>query len=163
MKERLKKAWKWLRKNVLNKEMFIFVLIAEVIFWSPCIITGIMALLINPWYWGAFGAIIAFWAGPLTPAVPLQFGFAIALKKLWDRLRKKQRVNSTVEGVGHSHEVGGSTPSPATKSRKGKEESAAQADSSKEKGCLGEAEIQDFPFPQGKAETRRRNGKGTEV
>lgn len=29
-----KQIWAWLRKNVLNKEMFVFVLIAEVIFWS---------------------------------------------------------------------------------------------------------------------------------
>lgn len=115
MKEKVKKAWKWLRKNALNKEMFVFVLISEAIFWSPCIITGLMALLINPWYWTVFGAICAFWAGPFTPAVPLQLALAIALKKLWKKLRKKSQGNSSAEGEAHNHEVEGSTPSPATK------------------------------------------------
>ena len=157
MKERLRKTWKWLRKNVFNKEMFVFVLIAEAIFWSPCIATGLMALIINPWYWGAFGAIIAFWAGPLTPAVPLQIGLAIALKKLWEKLRKTQRGNSTVESVGHNHEVEGSTPSPATKTQDGFLPDSAE----------GSCEPCEWSsVKDGKLSNhinRRRNGKGKEV
>lgn len=90
-----KQIWAWLRKNVLNKEMFVFVLIAEVIFWSPCIVTALLAILINPWYWGAFSAICLFWAGPLTPAMPLQFGLAVLLKKIWHKI-KRIKTNKSV-------------------------------------------------------------------
>ena len=91
MKERIKRLWKWLRKTVINKEMILFVLIAEAIFWSPCIVCGVLAVTISPWWWTVFGAICAFWAGPFTPAVPLQIGLAILLKKIFCR-RKKEKT-----------------------------------------------------------------------
>ena len=88
MKEKLKKLWVWLRKHVLNKEMFIYVLIAEVIFWSPCIVTGILGIVVSPEYWGIFGAYIAFWANPLTPAIILQLALAGLLKKIFGKKEK---------------------------------------------------------------------------
>ena len=88
MKNALKRLWQWLRKNVFNKEMFVWVVIAELIFWSPCIVTGLLAVIIDHWWWTAVGAICAFWAGPFTPAVPLQIGLAIALKKLYEKIKK---------------------------------------------------------------------------
>ena len=90
IKAKLRKAWTWLRKNVLNKEMFVFVLISEVIFWSPCIVLGIMAALVNPWYWTIFSSICAFWALPITPAIPLQIALAVALRKAWDKYKEKK-------------------------------------------------------------------------
>lgn len=63
--------------------MLLWVLIAELIFWSPSIVTGILALTINPFFWTVFGGIAVFWAGPFTPAVPLQLGLALLLKKLF--------------------------------------------------------------------------------
>lgn len=89
--QKLKAIWVWLRKNVLNKEMFLFTLVAEVIFWSPCIVVGILAITINPRYWTVFGIICVFWAGPFTPAMPLQFALAVGLKKLWPRLKRKHK------------------------------------------------------------------------
>lgn len=71
--------------------MFLAVLIAEIIFWSPCIVMGILAVCVDPWYWSGFTAIIAFWAGPLTPAVLLQLGLATAIKKLLDKIFKKKK------------------------------------------------------------------------
>lgn len=88
IKERNKKVWRWLRENALNKQMIVYVIIAEVIFWAPCIVTALLAITINPWWWTAFGAICAFWAGPLTPAVPLQIGLAILIKKIVKRKKK---------------------------------------------------------------------------
>lgn len=88
VKERTKKVWQWLRKNALNKQMIVYVLIAEAIFWSPCVVTALLALIVNPWWWTAFGAICAFWAGPFTPAVPLQIGFAVLIKKIVERKKK---------------------------------------------------------------------------
>lgn len=68
--------------------MIIYILIAELIFWSPVIVTAILALLINPWFWTATSAILLFWAGPFTPAVPLQLGLALALKGIVNKIKK---------------------------------------------------------------------------
>ena len=88
VKERTKKVWQRVRKNALNKQMIVYVLIAEAIFWSPCVVTALLALIVNPWWWTAFGAICAFWAGPFTPAVPLQIGLAVLIKKIVERKKK---------------------------------------------------------------------------
>jgi hypothetical protein len=86
----MRRLWKWLRKNAINKEMLFWIIIAELIFWSPCIVTGILAFQ-NPWWWTAFGAICAFWAGPFTPAIPLQLALALVLKKIFVRKRKTDK------------------------------------------------------------------------
>lgn len=91
MRNKLKRFWQWLRKNALNKETFVFFVIAELIFWLPCIVTGLFAVIINPWWWTAFGAICAFWAGPFTPAIPLQLALTVGLKKLWSVLKNKRK------------------------------------------------------------------------
>ena len=88
LKSKLQKLWQWLRKNVINKEMIIYVLIAEAIFWSPVIVTGILAIIVDPWWWTATSAILLFWAGPFTPAVPLQIGLAIAIKGIVHKVKK---------------------------------------------------------------------------
>lgn len=91
MKNKIKKFWQWLRKNVLNKQRFVFIVIAELIFWSPCIVTGLLALIVNPWWWTVFSAIIVFWSGPFTPAMPLQFALAVGLKKLYNFTKNKHK------------------------------------------------------------------------
>ena len=89
MASKLKKVWQWLRANLINKETFVFFLIAEIIFWSPCIVTGLLAVIVDAWWWTAFGAICLFWAGPFTPAVPLQIGLTLLLKKIFNRKKSK--------------------------------------------------------------------------
>lgn len=99
LKERLKNFWSWLRKNVLTKDMILWVIIAELIFWSPVIVTAILALVINPWYWTVTSAIMLFWAGPFTPAVPLQIGLALALKGIYNKIRRKKDERRTDNGT----------------------------------------------------------------
>lgn len=90
-KERIISVWRWLRKNVLNKDMFLSVAIAEIIFWSPCIVTASLAIFSDARWWSAFSSIIIFWSGPLTPAMPLQFALAGAIKKLIGVIKKYDR------------------------------------------------------------------------
>lgn len=90
MKEKLKRLWRWLRKEVLNKQMIVYVIIAELIFWSPVIVCALLSLIVNQWFWTATIAIIAFWAGPFTPAVPLQLGLAILLKKIVEKIKTRR-------------------------------------------------------------------------
>ena len=93
IKNKLISLWRWLRKNVLNKDMFLSVIIAELIFWSPVIVTGLLAIIIDPWWWTACTAIMLFWAGPFTPAVPLQIGLAVLIKKLSSAIKRKIKKN----------------------------------------------------------------------
>lgn len=90
VKKKLKDVWRYLRVNILTKDMILWVIIAELIFWSPVIVTAVLALVINPWYWTVTSAIMLFWAGPFTPAVPLQIGLALALKGIYNKIRRKK-------------------------------------------------------------------------
>ncbi len=89
MKAKIKKAWNWLRKTVINKETFVFFVVAELIFWSPCIVCMVLALIIDARFWACFGAVCLFWAGPFTPAVPLQLALTMLLKKFFSKKFKK--------------------------------------------------------------------------
>lgn len=88
MKKKLSNTWKWLRRNVFNKEMLLWMLIAEAIFWTPVIVGIVLAVTISGWWWTVVSAYIVFWAGPFTPAMPLQFGLALLLKRLFKRRKR---------------------------------------------------------------------------
>lgn len=70
-------------KRILNcflsllKNYSAFIVISEAIFWSPALI---LFILHKP---ALAGAYIAFWAMPVTPAIPLQIGLAVLLQRLW--------------------------------------------------------------------------------
>ncbi len=81
MRKWLKEKWRWLRKNLLNREMLIFTLIGESIFWIPVWIPAVIAIMTrNNWWWTVSGGAIAFWSGPFTPAILLQLGLIFLLK-----------------------------------------------------------------------------------
>ena len=95
MRKKLKETWKWLRQNILTKKMILPTLIAETIFWSPVIVTTLLALIVDVRWWTAVGAICVFWAGPLTPAIPLQLALILFVSKLFKHNRKKQTKKET--------------------------------------------------------------------
>lgn len=86
----LKNWWNWLKTNVFTKDMFLALCISETIFWSPCIITGILAITVNPWWWTAFWSIILFWSGPFTPGFEIQIALAFLIKKIIKKWEKKK-------------------------------------------------------------------------
>jgi hypothetical protein len=90
-KEWLKSVWKWLREHLLNKEMIIPCIIGELVFWSPLIVTGLLAIIISPYYWTLFGAIYSIWVG-LLPAIPIQLAFIFFAKKIIDKFKKKKET-----------------------------------------------------------------------
>ena len=79
----MKRAWKWLRKNLLNKQMIIPGILGELTFWSPLIVLSILAICKDPWFWTAFAAVYAFWV-TLLPAIPIQLFFIFLYKKLFN-------------------------------------------------------------------------------
>ena len=70
-------------------------LIAETLFWIPVWVPAILALVVNPWWWTAVTAVIAFWAGPITPAIALQIGLIAAVERLIIKIqnRKEKKEN----------------------------------------------------------------------
>lgn len=60
--------WTWIRREVLNKRMLWCFILAEVIFWSPCIVGAILGTIVNKWFWTVCTAYIGFWVAPFTPA-----------------------------------------------------------------------------------------------
>lgn len=69
--------------------MLLWFIVAELIFWAPCIVGTLLAIMINPWFWTVCTVYIAFWTLPLTPAIPLQLGLAYGLKKLAEACRRR--------------------------------------------------------------------------
>lgn len=70
LKQWLKKTWKWLRTNLFTKQMILPTVIGELVFWSPLIVIGLLALIISPTYWAVFGAVYFVWI-TLLPAIPI--------------------------------------------------------------------------------------------
>ena len=94
MKEKLRRLWQKLRGEILNKRMFMWLIIAEVVFWAPCIVGVVLGTIVNPWGFTICTVYLAFWALPLTPAIPIQLGLAYGLKKLADFCRKRNRQDN---------------------------------------------------------------------
>ena len=88
IKEKLIKFWAWLRKTVINKDMLLAIILAELIFWLPCIIVVVLAVAVDPMWWAVFGAIILFWCAPFTPGWAIQIGLALIIKRVITRLKK---------------------------------------------------------------------------
>lgn len=95
MKEKFKKLWQWLRREVLNKRMLLWLVIAEAIFWSPCIAGALLGVFFGPWYFTICAVYVAFWTAPFTPAIPLQIGLAYGLKKLAEACKRRRKRHET--------------------------------------------------------------------
>jgi len=81
----LSNAWKTFKKEILDKNNLIYILITELIFWSPVIFAFVMTLF-NNWWWLVISGYIAFWALPIiSPAIPLQIGLFLLVKKILKR------------------------------------------------------------------------------
>lgn len=88
MRDKWKNFKRWFKNEIWQTENIVYFLIAELIFWSPVVFCLIMAIF-NSWWWTGVIAIIGFWAGPFTPAVPLQIGLMFAIKKLFKSRKSK--------------------------------------------------------------------------
>jgi len=62
----------------------------ELTFWSPLIITALLAILVSPNYWAVFASIYAIWVW-LLPAIPIQLLFITIYKYIFISLSKKER------------------------------------------------------------------------
>ena len=90
IKEKITKAKIWLKENVFNKQCILGALIAEVIFWSPVWVTALFGLIFDAWWFTATTAIIAFWAGPFTPAIVIQLAFIAFVNRIINKIRRRK-------------------------------------------------------------------------
>ena len=87
MRDKSRKFWLWLKKEILRKDMIVYILIAEIVFWLPAIFCILMSVFDN-WWWAGFTGYVAFWALPIiSPAIPMQVGLIFLVKKIIRRLR----------------------------------------------------------------------------
>ena len=85
------KVWNYIKYLFKNpKDVLIPVVVAELLFWSPVWVSAIFAFILSPWWWTVVTGVIAFWAGPFTPAIALQVGLIAAFERIWNKIINKK-------------------------------------------------------------------------
>lgn len=77
------------KTTFLTKDMFLSFILAEVIFRIPVWIPALISVLGIYNLRSVVGLVLLFWAGPFTPAIPLQIGFAFIVKKVFTFIKRK--------------------------------------------------------------------------
>ena len=81
--------WKWLRENIFVKDMFIYLLIAAIIFYIPAWGAVVLGVVTGNGYYYAFSAsYVLIWAGPFTPTIPAILAIAVFLKQVVKRVKE---------------------------------------------------------------------------
>jgi hypothetical protein len=82
---------KWLKENIFIKDMFIYIMIAIMIFYIPSWGSFIIAIITrNEYYYAVSIGWIILWAGPFTPTIPIILGIAISIQQITKRIRGKK-------------------------------------------------------------------------
>lgn len=82
---------KWLKENIFVKDMFIYILIAAIIFYIPTWIALIYGFTTGEEYlFGISAAYVLFWAGPFTPTIPVIFAIAVFIKQVVKKVKNKK-------------------------------------------------------------------------
>jgi hypothetical protein len=84
MRNWLRQKWLWLKEKFFTRRMILPVIIGELIFWSPFIVTVPLAI-VYPMMWTVVGAIytVQVW---LLPAIPIQIALILFIAKIFKRL-----------------------------------------------------------------------------
>ena len=92
--------WKWLKENILVKEMFVYILFAAIIFYIPLWLSIFFGITEgNIGLYGVGLAWVAFWAGPFTPTIPIILAIAVFLKQVVKWIGQKKEVEEDDETI----------------------------------------------------------------
>ena len=81
---------KWLKENIFVKDMFIYIIIAAIIFYIPTWVSFIYGLTTgNEYLFGFSAAYVLVWAGPFTPTIPVILAIAVFLKQVVKKISRK--------------------------------------------------------------------------
>lgn len=90
-----KKLWNFAKHN------WVYLIIAEAIFWADLVVIAILALF-NPILWTVFATVFGIQV-TLLPAIPIQLAIAVGIKLVWEKIIKKfRRKNYENEAKKHS-------------------------------------------------------------
>lgn len=82
---------KWLKENIFVKDMFIYLFIATIIFYTPTWVSALYGMITgNNLLYGISTAWVLIWAGPFTPTIPIIFAIALFLKGIVNRITGKK-------------------------------------------------------------------------
>ena len=76
-----KKLWEFTKHN------WLYIIIAEAIFWADLVVIAIMALF-KPMFWAIFATVFGVQV-TLLPAIPIQLAIAVGIKLLWEKIIKR--------------------------------------------------------------------------
>ena len=83
--------WKWIKENIFVKDMFIYILVAGIIFYAPSWVSFIVGMSIhNDILIGFSATYVLIWFGPFTPTIPAIFSIAVMLKQLVKRIKRQE-------------------------------------------------------------------------
>lgn len=86
---------KWLKENIFVKDMFIYIVLAVIIFYIPAWVSVLLGVLNGSTILIGFGsAYVLLWAGPFTPTIPAIFAIAVLLKQLVKSVTKKREEDN---------------------------------------------------------------------
>ena len=81
----------WLKENIFVKDMFIYILVATIIFYIPAWVSLLYGFITgNEYLFGISAAYALIWAGPFTPTIPAIFAIAVFLKQLVKKIKKEE-------------------------------------------------------------------------
>ncbi len=90
LKERLKRFFKWIKKECKDYRTFIILLVVVFVVHTP-IWGGILLYKIFKLKWGLAMAttVSVFWLGPFTPFFPICIAITFGIKKILEKNRRK--------------------------------------------------------------------------
>ncbi len=88
--EKVKAFFRWILDECRDWRTVVLLIAVVVAVYSP-VWVGYLLKLIFGWQWAAVmaTAVLVFWAGPFTPFFPVCVALTLAIKKWWEKRKKK--------------------------------------------------------------------------
>ena len=93
----MKRFMKWMKDNIFVKDMFIYILLAAIVFYIPAWGSLIIGYVLDePVIYAFAPTYVLVWAGPFTPTIPAIFGLAVFFKQVYKRITRRSDEDETV-------------------------------------------------------------------
>ncbi|HBF15792.1 MAG TPA: hypothetical protein DDW30_09000 [Clostridiales bacterium] len=88
--EKVKTFFRWIFDECRDWRTVVLLIAVIAVVYSP-VWGGYLLKLIFGWNWAAVmaTAVLVFWAGPFTPFFPICIALTLAIKKWWEKRKKK--------------------------------------------------------------------------
>ena len=88
--EKVKAFFRWILDECRDWRTVVLLIAVVATVYSP-VWVGYLLKLIFGWHWASVmaTAVLVFWAGPFTPFFPVCVALTLAIKKWWEKRKKK--------------------------------------------------------------------------